>query len=163
METNCSDTPGIFAYEWTELAFQREAGSRAFFIFPLSVLFVPPGFGPVREQVCRCDYPRGASLASSWWARRLLRGMEDDIFTQIGFVVLVGLAAKNAILIVEFAKQAKSGRHPRRPLRCSQVAPSSDPDDSFAFIFGVLPLLSRGAGAESATRWARPSSAACSV
>ena len=81
-----------------------------------------------------------------------LRSMENNIFTQIGFVVLVGLACKNAILIVEFAKQiqdrdrkdrfaaaVEAGRLRLRPILMT----------SFAFIFGVLPLvLSTGAGAE---------------
>ena len=81
-----------------------------------------------------------------------LRSMENNIFTQIGFVVLVGLACKNAILIVEFAKQIQDRDGKDRftaaveacRLRLRPILMTS-----FAFIFGVLPLvLSKGAGAE---------------
>jgi multidrug efflux pump len=81
-----------------------------------------------------------------------LRSMENNIFTQIGFVVLVGLACKNAILIVEFAKQIQDRDRKDRftaaveacRLRLRPILMTS-----FAFIFGVLPLvLSTGAGAE---------------
>src|SRR5881409_1657927 len=81
-----------------------------------------------------------------------LRSMENNIFTQIGFIVLVGLACKNAILIVEFAKQIQDRDHKDRftaaveacRLRLRPILMTS-----FAFIFGVVPLvLSEGAGAE---------------
>ena len=80
----------------------------------------------------------------------MLRGLDINIFTQIGFVVLVGLAAKNAILIVEFATQARGeAMTARRGGRGLPAAAAADPDDVFAFILGVLPLvIATGAGGE---------------
>jgi HAE1 family hydrophobic/amphiphilic exporter-1 len=81
-----------------------------------------------------------------------LRGMDNDIFTQIGFIVLVGLACKNAVLIIEFAKQQEEFQHMKpfdaafsaAKLRLRPILMTS-----FAFILGVLPLMIRkGAGAE---------------
>ena len=77
--------------------------------------------------------------------------MEVNIFTQIGFVVLVGLASKNAILIVEFAKQQQEQGKPRREatLEASRLRLRPILMTSFAFIFGVVPLVvAHGAGAE---------------
>ncbi len=80
-----------------------------------------------------------------------LARMEVTIFTQIGFVVLVGLASKNAILIVEFAKQQQEQGRPRREatLEAARLRLRPILMTSFAFIFGVLPLvIATGAGAE---------------
>ena len=80
-----------------------------------------------------------------------LAGMEVTIFTQIGFVVLVGLASKNAILIVEFAKQQQeAGRAAREAtLEASRLRLRPILMTSFAFILGVVPLvIATGAGAE---------------
>ena len=77
--------------------------------------------------------------------------MEVTIFTQIGFVVLVGLASKNAILIVEFAKQSQEAGVPRREATLEACRLRLRPIlmTSFAFIFGVVPLvIAEGAGAE---------------
>lgn len=77
--------------------------------------------------------------------------MDMTIFTQIGFVVLVGLASKNAILIVEFAKQQQESGMPRRQatLEATRLRLRPILMTSFAFIFGVVPLVvARGAGAE---------------
>src|SRR5438874_8805848 len=77
--------------------------------------------------------------------------MEVNIFTQIGFVVLVGLASKNAILIVEFAKQRREAGIDRRQatLEASRLRLRPILMTSFAFILGVVPLvLAKGAGAE---------------
>ena len=78
-------------------------------------------------------------------------GSDINIFTQIGFVVLVGLASKNAILIVEFAKQQRAAGVPRREatLEACRLRLRPIVMTSFAFILGVLPLIvSQGAGAE---------------
>ena len=80
-----------------------------------------------------------------------IAGMEINIFTQIGFVVLVGLASKNAILIVEFAKQRQAAGLPPREATLEACRLRLRPIlmTSFAFILGVTPLvLARGAGAE---------------
>src|SRR5262249_46198155 len=80
-----------------------------------------------------------------------LARLDVNIFTQIGFVVLVGLASKNAILIVEFAKQRREAGVPRREatLEASRLRLRPILMTSFAFILGVVPLvLAQGAGAE---------------
>jgi HAE1 family hydrophobic/amphiphilic exporter-1 len=81
----------------------------------------------------------------------MLRGMSVDILAQIGFVVLVGLAAKNAILIVEFAKQAEEAGVAARQAAAQAARTRLRPIlmTSFAFILGVVPLvIASGAGAE---------------
>jgi multidrug efflux pump subunit AcrB len=81
----------------------------------------------------------------------LLRGMDNNILTQIGFVVLIGLAAKNAILIVEFARQAEETGATRLDAAVQAARTRLRPIlmTSFAFILGVIPLvLATGAGAE---------------
>ena len=100
--------PTSFTTDWTEIALQQKlAGNSAAYIFPLCVLFVFLLLSALYESwalplaiiliVPMCLF---SSIYGVW-----LRSMENNIFTQIGFVVLVGLACKNAILIVEFAKQ----------------------------------------------------------
>ena len=90
-----------------------------------------------------------ASIAGIW-----LVGMDNNIFTQIGLVVLIGLAAKNAILIVEFAKQRQDQGLPRDQATVEACRLRLRPIlmTSFAFILGVVPLvLAKGAGAEMRT------------
>ncbi len=147
--------PTSFTTEWTEIALQQKlAGNSAIYIFPLCVLFVFLLLSALYESwslplaiiliVPMCLF---SSIYGVW-----LRSMENNIFTQIGFIVLVGLACKNAILIVEFAKQIQDRDHKDRftaaveacRLRLRPILMTS-----FAFIFGVLPLvISSGAGAE---------------
>ena len=141
--------------EWTELAFQEKLiGNTGIFILGLSVLFV---FLVLAAQYESWTLPLAILLivpmsVLSALTGVALRGMENNILTQIGLVVLVGLAAKNAILIVEFARQqeetAKRGpvaavieacRLRLRPILMTALA----------FILGVVPLmLATGAGAE---------------
>ncbi|MGA7128553.1 MAG: multidrug efflux RND transporter permease subunit [Chthoniobacterales bacterium] len=155
MERICRQTlPSQFSYEWTQLTFQEVSeGNTAVFIFPLCVLFV---FLALAAQYESWSLPLAVILIVpmcllSAMTGVYLRGQDNNIFTQIGFVVLVGLACKNAILIVEFARQqidsgkdrfeaaAEAARLRLRPILMT----------SFAFILGVLPLVvAVGAGAE---------------
>ncbi len=146
--------PDGFGFEWTALAYQQVlAGNTTVFIFPLCVLFVFLILAALYESwslplsiilvVPMCVL---AALGGVW-----LRGMDNNILTQIGFVVLVGLACKNAILIVEFAKQREDQGSDRfeAVVEASRLRLRPILMTSFAFILGVLPLvLARGAGAE---------------
>ena len=145
--------PDGFGFEWTSLAYQQIlAGNTAVFIFPLCVLFVFLILAALYESwslplsiilvVPMCVL---AALGGVW-----LRGMDNNILTQIGFVVLVGLACKNAILIVEFAKEREEQGSDRFEAAVEACRLRLRPIlmTSFAFILGVLPLmLARGAGA----------------
>ncbi len=146
--------PDGIDYEWTELAYQQsQAGNTAIFVFMLCVLFV---FLVLTAQYESWTLPLAIilivplcllfALVGVW-----LRGMDINILTQIGFIVLVGLACKNAILIVEFAKQKEdegqtiySAATNAAQLRLRPILMTS-----FAFILGVVPLvIASGAGAE---------------
>jgi multidrug efflux pump len=155
MEQLCRQLlPPGFSFEWTDLAYQQIlAGNTALFIFPLCVLFV---FLTLAAQYESWALPFSIILIVpmcllSSLAGVLLRGMDNNIFTQIGFVVLVGLACKNAILIVEYAKQIEdTGKDTITAvveackLRLRPILMTS-----FAFIAGVVPLVfGSGAGAE---------------
>lgn len=139
--------PDGFSFEWTEIAYQEKAtGNTAIIIFALAVLFVFLLLSAQYESwtlplaiiliVPMCLLAAGAGL--------LITGMDNNILTQIGLVVLVGLASKNAILIVEFAKQnedenamdsykaaTEASRMRLRPILMTALS----------FILGVLPLL----------------------
>lgn len=142
-------------YEWTELSLQQIlAGNTAMIIFPLSVIFV---FLALAAQYESWSLPFAvilivpmcllSSMAGIW-----LRGMDNNIFTQVGFIVLVGLASKNAILIVEFARnlQDKGRDRFQAAIEAARLRLRPILMTSFAFILGVFPLVvSSGAGAES--------------
>jgi multidrug efflux pump len=147
--------PTSFTTEWTEMALQQKlAGNSAIYIFPLCVLFVFLVLAALYESwslplaiiliVPMCLL---SAIGGVW-----LRSMDNNIFTQIGFVVLVGLACKNAILIVEFAKQIQDRDRKDRfaaAVEASRLRLRPILMTSFAFILGVVPLLiSQGAGAE---------------
>ncbi|MGR9086742.1 MAG: efflux RND transporter permease subunit [Gammaproteobacteria bacterium] len=150
-----AELPPGFGFEWTELSLQQVlAGNVALLVFPLSVVFV---FLALAAQYESWSLPFAvilivpmcilSSMAGVW-----LNQMDNNIFTQIGFIVLVGLASKNAILIVEFAKQRQEGGLDRfeAAVEASRIRLRPILMTSFAFILGVFPLvIAEGAGAES--------------
>lgn len=143
-----------FGYEFTELSFfQERTGNTAPLIFALSILFV---FLVLAAQFESWIIPLSIVLivptcvVAALCGVRLF-GLEADLFVQIGLVVLVALASKNAILIVEFAKQKEEAGKPLFEALKEACALRLRPIlmTSFSFIFGVLPLLlASGAGAE---------------
>jgi hydrophobe/amphiphile efflux-1 (HAE1) family protein len=146
--------PDGFGYEWTTLAFQQiRAGSTAAFAFSLAVAFV---FLMLAAQFESLTLPLAVILIVPMCLVAsitgvILRGMDNNILTQVGFVVLIGLAAKNAILIVEFAKQLEEQGRDRFAAAVEAARLRLRPIlmTSLAFIFGVVPLVwSVGAGAE---------------
>jgi hydrophobe/amphiphile efflux-1 (HAE1) family protein len=150
------DLPTGFTYEWTELAFQEEtAGNTALFIFPLCVLFVflthsaeYESFALSSAIILIVPMCLLCGIAGVYFS-----GLDNNIFTQIGFVVLAGMSVKNAVLIVEFAKQQQEHdptlRAPQAAINAARLRLRPILMTSFAFIFGVLPLLvATGAGAE---------------
>jgi multidrug efflux pump len=146
--------PRSMAYDWTELMYlQLQAGNSALYAFVLAVAFV---FLVLAAQYESWTLPLAIILVvplcllSSIVGMQLER-MEVTIFTQIGFVVLVGLASKNAILIVEFARQQQQAGAPSHKAVTEAARLRLRPIlmTSFAFIFGVVPLvIAQGAGAE---------------
>ena len=148
--------PTTMGYQWTELSYQEleaEKDLLSKLVFPLGVAFV---FMVLAAQYESWSLPLAillivpmcllSALAGLW-----LKGLDNNIFAQIGFVVLIGLAAKNAILVVEFSKQLEEGGHSRveAVVEASRTRLRPILMTSFAFILGVLPMaLARGAGAE---------------
>jgi multidrug efflux pump subunit AcrB len=153
-EIAASELPRAMAYDWTELAYlQLQAGNTAIFVFFLAVVFV---FLVLAAQYESWSLPLAVILVVPMCLLCSVTGvtlekMEVNVFTQIGFVVLVGLASKNAILIVEFAKQRREAGVDRlqATLEASRLRLRPILMTSFAFILGVVPLvIAHGAGAE---------------
>jgi len=141
-------------YEWTELALlQLQTGNTAMYVFVLAVVLV---FLVLAAQYESWSLPMAVILVVPMCLLCSIAGvqaahMDINIFTQVGFVVLVGLACKNAILIVEFAKARREEGVPRRQatLEACELRLRPIMMTSLAFILGVVPLaLSEGAGAE---------------
>jgi hydrophobe/amphiphile efflux-1 (HAE1) family protein len=146
--------PSGFSFSWTDLSYQQVNSANAgLYVFPICVLFV---FLVLAAQYGSWSLPFAVILivpmcllAATLGVR--IMGQDVNILTQIGFVVLVGLAAKNAILIVEFARDIELEGRPRLEavieacrLRLRPILMTS-----FAFILGVLPLVvSSGSGSE---------------
>jgi hydrophobe/amphiphile efflux-1 (HAE1) family protein len=147
--------PSGYAHEWTGIAYQQKAaGSTAGVVFLMAVVFV---FLVLAAQYESVTLPLAIILIVPMcllaaMAGVNLRGMDNNVLTQIGLVVLIALAAKNAILVVEFAKQAEEqdGLSPiEAAVRAAQTRLRPILMTSFAFILGAVPLLTAsGAGAE---------------
>jgi multidrug efflux pump len=146
--------PDGFSYEWTTLAFQQiRAGNTAFFAFGLAVVFV---FLVLAAQFESLTLPLAVILIVPMClvasiSGVIMRGQDNNILTQVGFIVLIGLAAKNAILIVEFAHQLEEQGRDRFAAAVEAARLRLRPIlmTSLAFIFGVMPLVwAIGAGAE---------------
>ena len=146
--------PEGFSYEWTTLAFQQiRAGNTAIFAFVLAVVFV---FLVLAAQFESLTLPLAVILIVPMCLIAsivgvVLSGQDNNILTQVGFIVLIGLAAKNAILIVEFAKQLEEQGRNRFDAATEAAHLRLRPIlmTSMAFILGVTPLVwSVGAGAE---------------
>jgi len=146
--------PNGMTFEWTELAYQDAiSGNTMFLIFPLCVLLV---YGVLAAQYESLSLPFTvilivpmtllSAIGGVW-----LTGGDNNVFTQISFLVLAGLACKNSILIVEFARQRESEGVPRRAaiVEACRVRLRPVLMTSMAFIMGVVPLvLATGPGAE---------------
>ncbi len=150
------ELPGTMSYEWSELALQQKMVSEdtlTKLVFPLAVLFV---FMVLAAQYESWSMPLAILLIVPMCLLAAIGGLwlyssDINIFTQIGFVVLIALAAKNAILIVEFAKQLQDEGMERHmaALEACKVRLRPILMTSFAFILGVAPLLvGEGAGFE---------------
>jgi multidrug efflux pump len=146
--------PNGVSFEWTELTYQQIlAGNTAILVFPLCVLLVFLVLSSLYESwslplavILIVPMVLLSAIAGVW-----LSGGDNNIFTQIGLIVLVGLACKNAILIVEFARERQHegmSRH-EAVLAAAKLRLRPILMTSFAFIMGVVPLVtSHGAGAE---------------
>ncbi|WP_417476853.1 efflux RND transporter permease subunit [Maricaulis sp.] len=147
--------PQGYSYEWTELAYQEKAaGDSGLFVFALAVVFVFLVLAAQYEAftlpwavifivpMCILAAMIGVNLA----------GMDNNILTQVGLIVLIALAAKNAILLVEFAKQSeeRDGLLPREAaVESARIRLRPILMTALAFILGVTPLaFAHGAGAE---------------
>jgi multidrug efflux pump len=149
--------PKGFRVEWTELTYQEIlAGNSGILVFPIAILLV---FLVLAAQYESLTLPVSiilivplallAALIGVWWTAG-----DNNVFTQIGLIVLVGLSAKNAILIVEFARELEfDGRTPvEAAIEASRLRLRPILMTSLAFIMGVVPLVtSTGAGAEMRT------------
>lgn len=149
-----TNLPAGFGYSWTEIAYQeKQAGNTILFLFPLAVLFV---FLTLAAQYESWVLPLAIilivplcllfAIVGVWF-----RGMDNNILTQIGFIVLIALACKNAILIVEFAKAEEDAGKDRFEAAVNACRLRLRPIlmTAFSFILGVIPLLiATGAGFE---------------
>jgi len=147
--------PKGIAFEWTDLTYQEIiAGNSSLVVFPVALLLVFLVLAAQYESLTLplsiiMIVPMGlmAAMSGVW----LTKG-DNNVFTQIGLIVLVGLSAKNAILIVEFASELRTDGRTIREAAIEAARERFRPIlmTSFAFILGVAPLLiASGAGAQS--------------
>ncbi|CAN5477993.1 hypothetical protein BH10PSE11_BH10PSE11_24990 [soil metagenome] len=146
--------PKGISYEWTELTYQEIiAGNSSLYVFPIALFLVFLVLAAQYESLTLplaiiMIVPMGllAAMFGVW-----VTGSDNNVFTQIGLIVLVGLSAKNAILIVEFARELEfAGRKPvEAAIEASRLRLRPILMTSLAFIMGVVPLvISTGAGSE---------------
>ena len=157
MEQMAAETlPEGMAYDWTSTSYQeRKVGYQAYLIYALSIAPGLHGAGrALRElDVARRGRPRRAHRPRGRLLAQLSRGYDNNLYTQVGLVLMIALASKNAILIVEFARDL----HNRDGLSLAEAAVEATRRrfrpivmTSFAFILGVVPLMvATGAGAAS--------------
>ncbi len=150
-----SGLPQGYGYDWTGIAYQEiKSGSQSVYIFALALVMV---FLVLAAQYESWAVPFAVILAVPLgvfgaMAAQMLRGLDNNVYAQIGLVMLIGLAAKNAILIVEFAKMRReAGDSPAEAaVTASKLRFRPILMTSFAFILGVVPMLvASGAGAAS--------------
>ena len=148
------ELPDTMSFEWTEITFlERLVGNTGMIVFCLSVVFVFVVLAALYES---WSLPMAVILVVPMCVLSSITGvaiaqMDINLFTQIGFIVLIGLACKNAILIVEFAKFRRDEGANRREatLHACELRLRPILMTSFAFILGVVPLvIAKGAGAE---------------
>lgn len=146
--------PKGMGVEWTDLAYQeKQVGNTGIYVFGLAVLFVFLLLAALYESLM---LPLAVILIVPMCLLAAISGvkflgMDNNVLTQIGLVVLVGLAAKNAILIVEFARQAEKEGMDRREAAARAAHQRLRPIlmTSIAFILGVVPMVfATGAGSE---------------
>ncbi len=155
MERVLNETlPNGFGYEWTDLTFQQKsAGNTALLVFPICVMLVflilsaqYESWGLPLVVILIVPMCLLSAMVGVW-----LKGSDNNVLTQIGFIVLVGLACKNAILIVEFARErVEHGMAPvAAAVEACRLRLRPILMTSFAFIMGVVPLvIASGAGSE---------------
>jgi hydrophobe/amphiphile efflux-1 (HAE1) family protein len=155
MERAAKTLPSDFGYEWTNITYQElQAGSVAGMVFALALVFV---FLFLAAQYESWSIPFTIILAvplALFGALGLLwlRHMQVDIYAQVGFVLLIGLSAKNAILIVEFARRLRESGHGivESAMEAARLRLRPILMTAFAFILGAVPLMiATGAGAAS--------------
>ena len=146
--------PASMNYEWTEIAYQQRSSGSPIGIFLIAILLVYLVLAAQYESwsipLSVCFSVPTALLGAV--AALMLRGMDNNLYTQIGIVLLIGLSAKSAILIVEFARERRNAGASIKDaaLDAAKLRFRAVLMTAFSFILGVIPLLiAEGAGAES--------------